>query len=67
MRVYLYDTERGVYQGEDFCDDREVNDNDGVTTLAPPTVMPGHVAVFDAELRRWNQVPVAELRGASNA
>jgi hypothetical protein len=67
MRVYLYDAESGLYEGEDFCDDRELNENDGITTLAPPTVMLGHVAVFDAELRRWKQVPIAESGGANNA
>ena len=65
MRVYLYDTENGIYLGQDFCSPKEINVIDGITTLAPPSAKPGHVAVFDTELLSWKQVPIAALASAN--
>jgi hypothetical protein len=67
MRVYRYNIVSGLYEGADFCEDREFNENDGITTLAPPTVIPGHVAVFAAELCRWKPIPIEEFEKAGNA
>ena len=67
MRVYYYNTASGLYEGADFCDDRELDESDGITTLAPPSAIPEHVAVFDAELRSWKQVSIEEFERADNA
>jgi hypothetical protein len=53
MRVYMFDVRSGIYAGEDFCDENEIREEDGITTIAPPVAMPGHVAVYDPELGNW--------------
>lgn len=67
MRVYRYNTVSGLYEGADFCDDREFNKNEGITTLPPPPAKPGHVAVFVAELSSWDQIPIKEFERADHA
>lgn len=59
MRIYLFDRDNGVFQGEDFCEDQEFEERDGMTTVAPPRKA-GHVAFFDQNLRSWRLVKVEE-------
>ncbi|GAM10745.1 hypothetical protein OR1_03042 [Geobacter sp. OR-1] len=57
MRVYLFDVDSGLYAGEDFCELKEVQEEDGITILSPPTGQPGVVPVFDRNSGNWKLVP----------
>lgn len=66
MKVYLFDSKSGIYEGEDFCDSSEIDENDGITALAPPDAEPGHVIVYDPVVRGWAQVSVEAMEGGSH-
>jgi hypothetical protein len=67
MKVYLFDPESGIYEGEDFCDNREINELDGMTLLEPSEAIPEHVKVYDPELRRWENVPIKAITDGTYA
>ena len=56
MKIYLFDTETGIYLGEDFADegDRpgEYRLPEGATTIAPPERADG-IPRFDPARQRW--------------
>lgn len=56
MKIYLFDTETGIYLGEDFADegDRpgEYRLPEGATTIAPPETVNG-ILRFDKAGQRW--------------
>jgi hypothetical protein len=54
MKVYFYDRESGIYQGEGFEEDLSVLEGNGVTVVAPPPYEKGFVPVFDQSEGRWN-------------
>jgi hypothetical protein len=51
MKVYFYDRESGVYQGEGFESGTDLTE--GVTISAPPPYERGFVPVFDRDEGRW--------------
>jgi hypothetical protein len=58
MKIYLFNHESGFYLGEDFADDAPMKQSEPVmppdaTTIAPPPVGHGQIAVFNAAKRRW--------------
>jgi len=58
MKIYLYDEETGIYQGEDFSDLPSMKGAiavfpAGSTVIAPPVHSRGEVPVFDATVRQW--------------
>ena len=53
MKVYFYSLETGVYQGEDFLDERQLDFVEGVTRCAPPIYLRGEAPVFDAATECW--------------
>ena len=58
MKIYLYNTETGVYLGEDFADAASIKGGSYVipedaTTIPPPEVKPGEVAVFHPDIGKW--------------
>jgi hypothetical protein len=63
MKIYLYCTESGIYQGEDFADSpMRIGDFSlpaGATTVAPPDFGAGETAVFVQDSMLWEVVPVA--------
>jgi len=62
LRVYCYSPETGVYQGEDFLDEREVDSTEGVTPIAPPIYVHGEVPVFDPSTQSWNLIKLTGKR-----
>lgn len=62
VRVYLYCPETGVYQGEDFLDERELGCTEGVTRIAPPVHVRGEAPVFDASTQCWSLVKLPGKR-----
>lgn len=58
MKVYLFNVENGVYEGELFEEvDRLVNE-EGITAMAPPDYEHGQVPVFDRRKKEWAVIPV---------
>jgi hypothetical protein len=59
VKVYFYSTETGVYQGEDFLDERHLEVIEGVTRIVPPKYVCGEVPVFDTSRQCWNLIKVS--------
>lgn len=63
MKIYLFDPETHIYQGEDFADERLLPGHPEVlfdaTTIAPPAWCRGEVPIFVAAEKRWRVVSVA--------
>jgi hypothetical protein len=59
VKVYLYSSETGVYQGEDFTDTVPITEGRGgavpphATIIAPPPFGAGEVPVFLPSEGRW--------------
>jgi hypothetical protein len=58
MKIYLFNLETGVYQGEDFADESprargEYTVPPGATTVAPPEGGKGHILIFDTVAQCW--------------
>ncbi|MDD5286896.1 MAG: hypothetical protein PHD54_13660 [Desulfuromonadaceae bacterium] len=53
MKLYTFDTETGLYLGQDFGTQSDVNIDDGVTDIAPPEYEQGQTPVYDFEQQRW--------------
>lgn len=62
MKVYLFDVDSGLYEGEDYGEPSELNEREGITALAPPLSQPGQVPVYDRSLCNWKLVPSDRLR-----
>lgn len=60
MKIYLYNTETGLYEGEDFVERNSVNEQSGVTAIAPPEGKKGNVPVFDGNSGEWRLVPLQQ-------
>jgi hypothetical protein len=53
MRVYFFDQESGIYQGECYETAPSVLKEDGVTAIAPPPYEQGSVPIFDVREQCW--------------
>lgn len=62
MKVYLFNVENGLYEGEDFRAGAELDESEGVTNQAPPQCERGTVPVFDPTIGSWKAVAVASLK-----
>jgi hypothetical protein len=59
MKIYLFNTETGVYLGEDFADEAPMERGTFIvppdaTTITPPMVEHGQLLVFNAAEQRWD-------------
>jgi hypothetical protein len=55
MRVFYYDEDNGIFQGEGYEDGHITPDTPGMTTIAPPPREQGMVPVFLRGEWRWIQ------------
>ncbi|MDD2733969.1 MAG: hypothetical protein PHF56_08500 [Desulfuromonadaceae bacterium] len=62
MKVYLFNTESGLYEGETFEDTGMFPYEEGITPVPPPDFEHGHVPVFDRRKNGWVVVPVSIAR-----
>jgi hypothetical protein len=58
MKIYMFNSENGVYLGEDFDDEAKLKQEGylipaGATTIAPPEGGRGHKLVFDVVAQCW--------------
>lgn len=70
MKIYLFDPETGVYQGEDFADDLSMCQERGdlpahATTIASPPCRRGELPFFAVTKKQWEMrtVHAAEAGG----
>ena len=63
MKVYLFNVESGLYEGEDYRDTNEVVESDGITCTAPPDNKPGCAPVYDRAIGQWNLFSITDLNG----
>lgn len=62
MKIYFFDRDSGIYQGEEFEDDALVSEMDNATTVVPPpSCTKGEIAVFDPVAQRWDIRDLAEF------
>lgn len=64
MKIYRYNIENRLYLGEDFCLPDDLQDEDGVTTVAPPAPVAHHVPVYDPNAGQWSLVPLNSFGNA---
>lgn len=65
MKVYLYDAENGLFEGETFEAPKMLQYEEGVTPVPPPEYEHGHVPVFDRNRNEWEVIcarPVSSFR-----
>lgn len=62
MKVYLFNCNSGLYEGEDFHADDRIGVDEGMTTVPPPPAQPGHVPVYDHDSDSWRLVSIEEFR-----
>jgi hypothetical protein len=62
MKIYLFNVENGLYEGETFEEPDMLEYEEGVTIIAPPLYEAGQVPVFDAEQDGWKVMPVSLVR-----
>ena len=58
MKVYLFNTENGLYEGETFKGAGMLQSEGGVTPIPPPDYEHGQVPVFDRRKNEWTVIPV---------
>lgn len=62
MKLYLFDTESGLYLGQDFGAPSDINYCEGITELAPPDFTNSETPVFDINKKQWTVVEIDRLR-----
>lgn len=62
MKVFLFDTETGIYEGETFEEAAMLQYEKGLTTIPPPDYEHGQVPVFDRQKNEWTVIPVGIAR-----
>jgi hypothetical protein len=58
MKVYLFNTESGLYEGETFEEAGMLQYEEGITSIPPPDYEHGQVPVFDRSKNGWAVIPV---------
>lgn len=62
MKVYLYNTDTGIYLGEDYSSKKTALVVEGETTIAPPSYEPGEVAIFDQASSQWRVLSIDRVQ-----
>lgn len=58
MKVYLFDTQNGLFEGEAFEDPNVLPYEEGITPVPPPEFEHGQVPVFDRSRNEWAVISV---------
>lgn len=66
MKVYLFDTQNGLFEGETFEDPNVLPYEEGITPVPPPEFEHGQVPVFDRSRNEWAVIPVTIARQLLN-
>ncbi len=66
MKVYLFNIESGLYEGETFEEAAMLQHEEGITPIPPPNYEQGQVPVFDRRKNNWAVIPVTIARQLLN-
>lgn len=66
MKVYLFNAENGVFEGEAYVDPDPLEYAEGITTVVPPEYAHGQVPVFDRERKTWEVISLGVARQLLN-
>jgi hypothetical protein len=58
MKVYLFDTQNGLFEGETFEEPDMVQYEEGMTPIPPPEYEHGQVPVFNHRKNEWAVIPL---------
>jgi len=58
MKVYLFDTENGLFEGIAFEEPDMIQYEEGITAIPPPEYEHGEVPVFDQRKNEWAVIPL---------
>lgn len=62
MKVYQFNTDTGLYEGETFEESDMLQYEDGITPVPPPAYGHGQVPVFDRSRNEWSVLPITIVR-----
>jgi len=62
MKVYLFDSENGLYAGVTYQGPDRLQTEDGITAIPPPEYQSGQVPVFDHQQQEWVVIPTTIAR-----
>ncbi|MDD2541519.1 MAG: hypothetical protein PHH28_10830 [Desulfuromonadaceae bacterium] len=67
MKVYLFNTHNGIFEGETFEEPDIVQYEEGMTPISPPEYEHGYVPIFDQKNNEWAVVPLTSVRELLNS
>jgi len=62
MKVYLFNSENGLYEGETFEEAAMLQYEEGITPIPPPDYEHGQIPVFDRQNKTWAVIPTTIAR-----
>lgn len=62
MKIYFYDEDTGIFQGETFEGEKAVNFLAGATSVPPPAYGKGDIPVYDFSTKCWVVMSLADAR-----
>ena len=62
MKVYLFDTQTGLYEGDSFEEPDMLKYEEGITTVPSPDYQQGQIPVFDKTRQVWEVIPISVAR-----
>lgn len=66
MKVYLFDTQNGLFEGETFEEPDMIQYEEGMTVTPPPEYAQGQVPVFDHHKNEWTVIPISVAKQLLN-
>jgi hypothetical protein len=66
MKVYLFNAENGLYQGETFAEADKIKLEDGITSIPVPEYNHGEIPIFDLRENAWAVKPIHLVRQQLN-
>lgn len=67
MKVYLFDTQNGFFEGETFEEPFMIQYEEGMTAIQPPDYDHGQIPVFDGRKNEWEVIPVTVAKQRINS
>ncbi|MDD2853352.1 MAG: hypothetical protein PHY09_15815 [Desulfuromonadaceae bacterium] len=58
MKVYLFNPQNGLFEGEAFENPDSIKYIEGMTPIPPPTCEQGNIPVFDCMKNAWAVIPL---------
>ena len=62
MKIYLFDSENGLYEGVTYEDPARLQNRVDVTPIPPPAYEAGQTLIFDLQKEEWVVMPTTIVR-----